>query len=251
MKNTTKQRSNGSRNSSNFTLIELLVVIAIIAILAGMLLPALNKARNKARAISCTSNLKNNILMMNVYANDYDEVMLTYRNDTGTISWADALVVTGVMAAKNGTMICPSQPAPPLATVSVGPRMLIYGAMCHNDGAYFPNALVQNSPANSYRGWSLKNIKNPTEFIILADSYSDLAAYKNQSYYLRYEYANFGPNSKHGGRINVGFAAGNVSPLSPPEYGQVIKAMCTDHGGAANAWMAYFDKDLVLRTLTL
>ena len=120
---TTKKETR--RMKRKFTLIELLVVIAIIAILAGMLLPSLNSARQRAREVSCVNNLKSLGLTLMNYYNEFDSMPIagnfySGQTDDGHNQVDDAttrptlvaihwyLWKAGIMPEKSEMLLCPA-----------------------------------------------------------------------------------------------------------------------------------------------
>jgi prepilin-type N-terminal cleavage/methylation domain-containing protein/prepilin-type processing-associated H-X9-DG protein len=183
-----------------FTLIELLVVIAIIAILASMLLPALNRARDKAKEISCTSNVKQMGLGFNFYTEDYGGYYIP--TDSGSKPWTTNIKALGYIS--NSVLKCPSMPEQFYSNdtyAHYGYNYLHIGSSTRYPGS--------NKPAKQ------SNIKSPSETILLTDSYyySLAQAGNMRGYYVisDVEGTTYQPHERHNDGFNVAWIDGHAS----------------------------------------
>ena len=210
---------------SNFTLIELLVVIAIIAILASMLLPALGKAREKAKSIKCLSNLKQTGLGIMSYQTDNNTFCPPVALSNGDI-WG-TIIIDGKYVQnkdiKKGEHCVLNCPAWELSTSSGGQ---FYGmaapvSQIYMDGAwYMGDKKVKFSCNGIFATEPRTNRYSPSEFFLLGDS-SGLGS--NYHWYVAYPwYASPTSSSKvfharHQNQANGLFGDGHAASCGKAE----------------------------------
>lgn len=211
----------GQRNAQGFTLIELLVVIAIISILAAILVPAVNQAMVRAKAILCVSNMHQFSLAFASYAGEHEGCMpCSYirQGDAkwsaisdGDGMWTEQLVDADVMTFDDmDHMACPSNAAEPYNRGALGKYAYSrYGGM-HWD-----------SSAGTFKRHPMDSFNAPMAAALLTDAgvawtwsiprcnyYFDISSYDNDL--LGFEV--------HEGALNVLFADGHAQPVKYDEW---------------------------------